>query len=165
MERLLRISRTDYKRSALAQPRTAISSVDEAARLTLGHIEEERTVATFRICRRSEVGLPNLSRPKHRGKRSTLELGVPSRCYRSKQGLSMLPSLNDGAIITVTKDESVPVTRRCRAHLNHAERLDGGRLTRMPVDVPDTYGPTVPEAVGALNVSFDTWCREHPQPR
>jgi hypothetical protein len=63
--------------------------------------------------------------------------------------------------VTVTKDDSVPVTRRCRAHLNRAERLDGGRLTRIPVDVDDTYGPTVPEAVGALNVSFDTWCREH----
>ena len=68
--------------------------------------------------------------------------------------------------VTVTKDDSVPVTRRCRAHLNHAERLDGGRLTHVPVDVPDTYGPTGPEAVGALNVSFDTWCREHlPRPQ
>jgi hypothetical protein len=66
--------------------------------------------------------------------------------------------------VTVTKDDSVPLTRRCRAHLNRAERLDGGRLTRIPVDVPDTYGPTVPEAVGALNVSFDTWCREHVSP-
>ena len=67
--------------------------------------------------------------------------------------------------VTVTKDDSVPPTRRCRAHLRHAERLEDGRLTRIPVDVPDTYGPTVAEAVGALNVSFDTWCREHlPQP-
>ena len=63
--------------------------------------------------------------------------------------------------VTVTTDDSVPVTRRYRAHLSHAERLDGGRLTRIPVDVPDTYSPTVPGAVGALNVSFDRWCREH----
>ena len=68
--------------------------------------------------------------------------------------------------VTVTKDYSLPVSRRCGAHLNNAERIDGGRLSRIPVDVPDTYGPTAPEAVGALNVSFDTWCREHlPRPQ
>ncbi len=46
--------------------------------------------------------------------------------------------------VTVTKDDSVPINRRCRAHLNHVERLEGGRLSRIPVDVPDTvrsYGP------------------------
>ena len=59
--------------------------------------------------------------------------------------------------VTVTKDD----TCRYRAHLNRAERQEGGRPTRIPVDVADTYGPTAPEAVGALNVSFDTWCREH----
>ena len=64
--------------------------------------------------------------------------------------------------VTVTTDD----TRRYRAHLSRAERQEGGRLERIQVDVPDTYGPTAPEAVGALNVSFDTWCREHlPQPQ
>jgi hypothetical protein len=59
--------------------------------------------------------------------------------------------------VTVTKDD----TCRYRAHLSRAEHQEGGQLKRIQVDVPDTYGPTAPEAVGALNVSFDTWCREH----
>ena len=68
--------------------------------------------------------------------------------------------------VTVTREDSERVTRRYRAHLTHVEHLEGGRLRRIPVDVPDTYGPTGPEALGALNVSFDTWCREHlPQPQ
>ena len=59
-------------------------------------------------------------------------------------GLSMLPSYypqRRGEYIydvTVTKDDSVPLTHRCRAHLKHTERVEGGRLTRIPVDVPDT---------------------------
>ena len=63
--------------------------------------------------------------------------------------------------VTVTREDSERVTGRYRAHLRHAEHLENGRLTRILVDVPDTYGPTVPEAVGALNVAFDRWCQEH----
>ena len=68
--------------------------------------------------------------------------------------------------VTVTREDSERVTGQYCARLRHAEHLEDGRLTRVPVDVPDAYGPTAPEAVGALNVSFDTWCREHlPQPQ
>ena len=29
------------------------------------------------------------------------------------------------------------------------------------VNLPDTYGPTVTEAMSAVDASFDTWRREH----
>jgi hypothetical protein len=29
------------------------------------------------------------------------------------------------------------------------------------VNLPDTYGPTVTEAMSALDASFDTWRRQH----
>jgi hypothetical protein len=63
--------------------------------------------------------------------------------------------------VTVTTDDSVELSRRYRARLSNAERLEAGRLTPVPVNVPDTYGPTVAEAIRALNVSFDAWCQEH----
>jgi hypothetical protein len=38
--------------------------------------------------------------------------------------------------------------------LSSAERLEHGRLTPIPVDVPDT---TVTEAMSALDPHFDAW--------
>jgi len=65
--------------------------------------------------------------------------------------------------VTVTKDESMRLSRRYRAHLSNAERIEQGQLTPIAVDVPDAYGPTVNEAIRALDAGFEVWRREHPQ--
>jgi hypothetical protein len=65
--------------------------------------------------------------------------------------------------VTVTKDESVRLSRRYRAHLSHAERLEGGRLASAQIGVSDTYRPTVTEAIRAFDASVDTWRRAHPK--
>ncbi len=59
--------------------------------------------------------------------------------------------------VTVSKDETVRLSRRYRAHLSNAERVEGGRLAPVQVDLPDTYGPTVTEAIRALDACFDSW--------
>ena len=42
-----------------------------------------------------------------------------------------------------------------------AERIEDGRLAQVQVDVWD-YGPTVTEAMRALDAHFDAWRRAHP---
>ena len=64
--------------------------------------------------------------------------------------------------VIVTKDETHPLPRRYCAHLSHAERIEEGRLREVPVDVPDAYGPTVTEAMRALDAAFDVWRRALP---
>ena len=64
--------------------------------------------------------------------------------------------------VTVTKDDTRRLSRRYCAHLSNAERIEGGRLKPITVDVPDTYGHTVTEAMRALDAHFDAWRREHP---
>ena len=59
--------------------------------------------------------------------------------------------------VTVTTDETVRSSRRYRAHLSNAETLENGRLTPAQVMMSDTYGPTVMEAMRALDASFETW--------
>ena len=54
---------------------------------------------------------------------------------------------------------------RHRAHLSNAEHIEDGRLVQVQGDVQDTYGPTVTEAMRALDASFETWRREHPPGR
>ena len=49
--------------------------------------------------------------------------------------------------VTVTKDETVRPSHRYRAHLSNVQRLEGGRLAHVQVDLQDTYGATVAEAV------------------
>ena len=66
--------------------------------------------------------------------------------------------------VIVTKDETQRLPQRYCAHLSHAERIEEGRLREVPVDVPDAYGPTVTEAMRALDASFDTWRRGHDRP-
>jgi hypothetical protein len=39
--------------------------------------------------------------------------------------------------VTVSKDETVRLSRRYRAHLSNAERVEGGRLAPVQVDLPD----------------------------
>jgi hypothetical protein len=63
--------------------------------------------------------------------------------------------------VTVTKDETEGLPRRYRARLSNVQRLEGGRLMYVQVNLPDTYGPTVTEAMSALDASFDTWRRQH----
>ena len=63
--------------------------------------------------------------------------------------------------VTVTEDETEGLPRRYRAHLSNVQLLEGGRLMYVQVNLPDTYGPTVTEAMSALDASFDTWRREH----
>ena len=65
--------------------------------------------------------------------------------------------------VTVAKDETVTLALRYRAHLSNAQRLEGGRLAQVQVDVQDTYGPTETEAVRALDASFDAWRLGHPK--
>jgi hypothetical protein len=50
--------------------------------------------------------------------------------------------------------------QRYRASLSDAERIEDGRLTHVQVDLQDTYGPTVTEAVRALEARFEAWRRE-----
>jgi hypothetical protein len=64
--------------------------------------------------------------------------------------------------VTVSKDELQLISRRYRASLTNAERIEKGRLMPVPVDVPDTYGATVSEAMRALDDHFDAWRRAHP---
>jgi hypothetical protein len=67
--------------------------------------------------------------------------------------------------VNVTKDETRSLLRRYRAHLDNAERIEDGRLTPVQVVVADTYGPTVSEAMRALDASFEAWRLEHPPER
>ena len=64
--------------------------------------------------------------------------------------------------VIVTRDETQRLPGRYRAHLSHAERIEEGRLREVPVDVADAYGPTVTEAMRALDAAFDVWRRGHP---
>ena len=59
--------------------------------------------------------------------------------------------------VTVTKDETVTFPQRYRARLSNAEHIQLGQLTSVQVDLPDTYGPTVTEAMRALDASFEAW--------
>src|SRR5262245_12871849 len=59
--------------------------------------------------------------------------------------------------VIVAKDESLPLSRRYRALLRNAERVEDGRIAPVVVDVPDGYGPTVSEAIRALEDGFDVW--------
>ena len=62
--------------------------------------------------------------------------------------------------VTLTKHEAGPLSRRYCARLSNAERIENGRLVSVQIDVKDAYGPTVSEAMRALDASFDTWRRE-----
>ena len=64
--------------------------------------------------------------------------------------------------VTVTKDDTIRLSHRYRAHLRNAERIEYGRLAPVRVEVPDAYGPTVTDAMRALDADFDAWRREHP---
>jgi hypothetical protein len=56
--------------------------------------------------------------------------------------------------VIVTKDEAQRLSRRYCATLSNAERIENGRLASVPVDVADAYGPTVSEAMRALDEHF-----------
>ena len=62
--------------------------------------------------------------------------------------------------VTVSTDETRRFARRYCARLSNAERIENGRLVSVQIDVKDAYGPTVSEAMRALDASFDTWRRE-----
>jgi hypothetical protein len=64
--------------------------------------------------------------------------------------------------VTVTKDETVPLPHRYRARLSNAERIEHGCLATVRVEVPDAYGPTVRDAMRAMDADFDAWRRAHP---
>ena len=59
--------------------------------------------------------------------------------------------------VIVSTDESVPLLRRYRAHPSNVEHIDHGQLAAVLVDIQDGYGPTVSEAMRALDASFDGW--------
>jgi hypothetical protein len=61
--------------------------------------------------------------------------------------------------VTLTKDDAVRLSRRYRAHLSNAERIEDGRLAPIQVDVADAYGSTVSEAMRALDAAFEAWRR------
>jgi len=64
--------------------------------------------------------------------------------------------------VSVTKDETARLSRRYRASLSNAERIESGRLMPVPVDVPDTYGSSVSEAMRAHTIepsSSPPWVR------
>ena len=66
--------------------------------------------------------------------------------------------------VIVSTDESVPLLRRYRAHPSNVEHIDHGQLAAVLVDIQDGYGPTVSEAMRALDASFDGWRQAH-EPR
>ena len=59
--------------------------------------------------------------------------------------------------VDVSKDDMVRLSLRYRARLSSAERIENGRLMPVRVDVQDTNGPTVTEAMRALDASFEAW--------
>jgi hypothetical protein len=63
--------------------------------------------------------------------------------------------------VGVTKDDTLTLAHRYRAYLSNVQRLEGGQLMSLQVNLPDTFGPTVTEAVLALDASFDLWRRKH----
>jgi hypothetical protein len=64
--------------------------------------------------------------------------------------------------VTVTTDEMQRPSRRYRAHLScAAECIENGQLALIQVDLRDTYGPTITEALQALDDSFDKWRLQH----
>jgi len=65
--------------------------------------------------------------------------------------------------VSVTKNETMPLSQRYCAHLSNSERIEEGRLMYVQVNVPDTYGPTVTEAMRALDAGFETWRQAHLQ--
>jgi hypothetical protein len=67
--------------------------------------------------------------------------------------------------VDVSKDDTARLSVRYRAHLSNVERIENGRLEPIQVDVADTYGPTVSEAMRALDEHFDAWSRAHPARR
>ena len=62
--------------------------------------------------------------------------------------------------VTVSQDETQRLSRRYCARLSNAERIENGRLVSVQIDVKDAYGPTLSEAIRALDASFDSWRRE-----
>ena len=75
---------------------------------------------------------------------------MPSSFYAQRKGEYVYD-------VTVTKDETVTLPRRYRARLSNAERIQQGRLTSVQVNVAEAYGPTVTEAIRALDASFEAW--------
>jgi hypothetical protein len=67
--------------------------------------------------------------------------------------------------VSVTKDETAPLSRWYRAHLDNAERIEDGRLTPVRIDIPDLHGRTVSEAFRGLDARFETWRLDHPRQR
>ena len=59
--------------------------------------------------------------------------------------------------VTVTKDETRLLPQRYCAHLTNAEYIEGGKLASIRVELPDGYGPTVNDAMRALDEHFDMW--------
>ena len=80
---------------------------------------------------------------------------MPSSFYSHRKGEYVYD-------VTLTKDETERLSRRYRARLSNAERIEEGRLAPVHVDVQDAYGPTVTEAMRALDAHFDAWRRAHP---
>ena len=79
---------------------------------------------------------------------------MPSSFYSQRNGEYVYD-------VSVTKDETVRLCHRYRARLSNAERIEDGRLMYVEVPVQDTYGPTVTEAMRALDASFETWRETH----
>jgi hypothetical protein len=63
--------------------------------------------------------------------------------------------------VIVTEDQRARPSRRYRAHLSNAQRIEDGRLADIQVDVTDPY--VITEAVRALDASFETWRKTKPQ--
>jgi hypothetical protein len=63
--------------------------------------------------------------------------------------------------VRVTKDDTLALPHRYRAKLSNVQCLEGGRLMYLQVNLPDTFGPTVTEAMLVLDASFELWCRKH----
>ena len=62
--------------------------------------------------------------------------------------------------VTVTERDFRTPARRYRAHLSNVECIEDGCLVLQNPDIVDTYGPTVMEAVEALDASVEKWRTE-----
>ena len=78
---------------------------------------------------------------------------MATACYPNRKGEYVFE-------VDVWRDDTARLSLRYRARLSNTERIENGRLMPVQVDVQDTYGPTVKDAMRALDASFDTWRRQ-----
>ncbi len=114
----------------------------------------ERSTRSTTVARNARTS--GLSRSRRRSRRACIPGAFPEPLSATASSMGASPmaprfySQRNGEYVydvTVTKDETVRPSHRYRAHLSNVQRLECGRLAHVQVDLQDTYGATVAEAV------------------